>query len=69
MSNVLHLFDGVSFQYFQYLYVLSSPSVQILSWFGSSIPSVMCLLQFFIISMTHFSIFLLLLILEKYTEF
>ena len=39
----------------KYLYVSFSPSVLILSWFGSSIPSVRCRLPLFIASMAHFS--------------
>ena len=39
----------------KYLYVSFSPSVLILSWFGSSIPSIRCCLLLFITSMTHFS--------------
>ena len=39
----------------KYLYVSFSPSVLILSWFGSSIPSDRCHLPLFITSMVHFS--------------
>ena len=39
----------------KYLYVSFSPSVLILTWFGSSIPSVICRLPLFITSMAHFS--------------
>ena len=39
----------------KYLEVWFSPCVLILSWFGSSIPSVRCRLQFFITNMVHFS--------------
>ena len=40
----------------KYLLVFFSPSVLILSWFGSSILSVRCRLLLFITSMAHFSI-------------
>ena len=39
-----------------YLFISFSPSVLILSWFGSSIPSVLYRLLLFITSMTQFSI-------------
>ena len=39
----------------KYLYVSFYPSILILSWSGSSIPSLRCRLPLFITSMTHFS--------------
>ena len=39
----------------KYLYICFCPSVLIWSWFGSSIPSVICRLPLFITSMAHFS--------------
>ena len=39
----------------KHLYVSFSPSVLILSWFGSSIPSIRCHLTLFITSMAHYS--------------
>ena len=49
------MFNGISFQYFQVLYIFFSPSIQILSWFGSSILSFMCHLPLILISMVDFS--------------
>ena len=39
----------------KYLQFSFSPSVRILSWFGSSIPSIKCLFPLFLMSMGHFS--------------
>ena len=51
--SYLHLFNGVRFQY---SWVSISPSVQILSWIGIFISSIIRCFQLFIISMAHFSI-------------
>ena len=51
----LCLFDGVSLQDVQVFVGFLFSSLLILSWFGSSIPSVRCLLPLFITSMVHFS--------------
>ena len=47
--------DGVSLQDAQVFVGFISPSVLILSWFGSSISSIRCRLPLFISSMAHFS--------------
>ena len=50
------LFDCVHFQYSQILVIYFLPSVLMLSCFGSSSPSIVCLFPLFIMSMVHFSI-------------
>ena len=52
----LHMFDGVCFQYSQVFVSVFSTSVLIFSWLGSSIPSDICHLPLFIISLAHFSL-------------
>ena len=51
----LRLFDDVRFQYSKVLVIVPFfPSVLILSWFGSSVFSVICLFLFITISISHF---------------
>ena len=55
----LHLFHGIHFQFSQRLIsflLISFRSVQVFSWFITSIPSFICCFPLFIISMAHFSI-------------
>ena len=47
---------------FKYLLVYFSPSVLILSWLGSSIPSVRCCLPLFITSIAHIIIIIIIII-------
>ena len=50
-----HLYDGISFQHSQIFVCFLFPCAQFFSWFGSSIPSVMCCFPLFLTSMAHFS--------------
>ena len=52
----LRLFDGVRFQYFQVLEGFVFSEYSDFSWFGSSIPSIICRFPLFIMSMAHFSL-------------
>ena len=54
-KGTLAEWHSVCFQYLQVLAFSFYPTVMILSWFGSSIPIVICFFQFFIIIMAIFS--------------